>query len=120
MGGTFAINNGILSSRDFLLINEGLSLVGDGYLDFGGQTINFRLRPGRNLEDGGLDVSICVRGPWHDISFEIDAEALITDAIVGSITKSNEESALFGAIVSSILKAESQKKKPKSVRDIGC
>ncbi len=81
MGGTFTVSNGVLNNQDFKLLNEALSLTGNGRVDIAGQKIKFRMKPGARQDDGGLRVSLIIEGPWNDIKFRPDFEQILKDQI---------------------------------------
>lgn len=77
MGGTFIITDGVLRTKDFALINDALSLSGQGQVGIGKQTINMKLAPGRRADDGGTRLKMKVHGPWNDIHYGPDFEDVI-------------------------------------------
>lgn len=76
---SFTIAGGILHNSDLNFVAELLTATGKGSLDLGGQTIKYRVEPvalaGR-LKDG-IRVPILIEGPWNNIRFRPDLEALI-------------------------------------------
>lgn len=77
MGGTFIITGGVLRTKDFALINDALSLSGQGQVGIGKQTINMKLAPGRRADDGGTRLKMKVQGPWNNIHYGPDFEDVI-------------------------------------------
>jgi AsmA protein len=81
MGGTFTIDKGVLKTTDFALINEAVSLGGEGRVDIGKQTINMKLTPGGKRDDGGTKLKMKVKGPWNDITYTPDFEDVIKSGL---------------------------------------
>ena len=95
MGGTFTITKGVLRTKDFALVNEALSLSGQGQVGIGKQTINMKLAPGHRTDDGGTRLKMKVKGPWNDIRYTPDFEDVIKgglrDLLLGDGKKEEEE-----------------------------
>lgn len=93
MGGNFNIASGVLRTSDFALVNEALSLAGQGRVDIGNQNIDMKLAPGRRQDDGGTNLKMKVQGPWNNIKYSPDFEDVIKgglrDLILGD-TKDKE------------------------------
>jgi AsmA protein len=81
MGGTFVIQNGVLNNQDFRLINDLLAMSGKGDINIGTQTIDFRVDPGANNEDGGLNVAMRIHGPWSNIRYSPDIQQILKQQI---------------------------------------
>lgn len=107
MGGDFTIAEGVLRTTDFALVNEALSLAGQGRVDIGNQTIDMKLAPGQRQDDGGTNLKMKVHGPWNDISYSPDFEDIIKgglrDLILGD-TK-GEEANPAGEVANQLLDA---------------
>ncbi|EPX80855.1 AsmA family protein [Litoreibacter arenae] len=76
---SYTIDGGVLRNSDLNFVAELLTASGEGEVDLGGQTIEYRLVPvalaGR-LKDG-IRVPVIIEGPWSDIRFRPDLKALI-------------------------------------------
>lgn len=105
MGGTFTITKGVLRTKDFALVNEALSLSGQGQVGIGKQTINMKLAPGHRTDDGGTRLKMKVKGPWNDIRYTPDFEDVIKgglrDLLLGDGKK--EEGQGTGEVVDQLL-----------------
>ncbi len=76
---SFAITGGVLRNSDLNFVAPLLTATGEGQVDLGGQTINYRLDPtalSSQLEKG-IRVPILIEGPWSNIKFRPDLKALI-------------------------------------------
>jgi len=84
MGGSFAVDEGVLETHDFHLASSVLVATGEGQVDLGNRTIDFRIVPRAVLQerDGrapdygddsggryGVPVPVHVQGPWSHIHF---------------------------------------------------
>lgn len=107
MGGTFNIASGVLRTSDFALINDALSLAGQGRVDLGNQNIDMKLAPGKRQDDGGTNLKMKVQGPWNNITYAPDFEDIIKgglrDLILGD-TK-DKEPTLEGEVAKQLLDA---------------
>ncbi len=102
MGGTFSIANGILNTGDFRLDNDVISLSGRGTINIGNQTVNLKIDPGLNQEDGGTKVAIKVSGPWNDLTYSPDLQSILKQELIEQLGIEKESpanlllDALFG------------------------
>lgn len=107
MGGTFNVASGVLRTSDFALVNEALSLAGQGRVDIGNQTLDMKLAPGKRQDDGGTNLKMNAHGPWNNIKYSPDFEDVIKgglrDLILGD-TK-DKEPTLEGEIANQLLDA---------------
>jgi len=90
LAGTFKITDGVLRNDDLLMLNPLLRLRGAGTADLNQRTVDYRLTPkavaslegqGGDVDRSGLAVPVIIKGPWHDISYRPDMEAVLKDAI---------------------------------------
>ncbi|MBB5516282.1 uncharacterized protein involved in outer membrane biogenesis [Rubricella aquisinus] len=81
----FTITDGVMDTRELSMLGPLLRLTGLGTVDLGGQSLQMRLAPrivgdlqgqGGNLDASGIVLPVIVRGPWSDVSFAPDLEAL--------------------------------------------
>lgn len=85
LGGTFTIAKGILTNNDLALKSPLLRVEGKGTVDLPQRSVNYRIDPkvvaslqgqgGSNA--GGLVVPVLVSGPWDNLSYRPDLEALV-------------------------------------------
>ena len=85
LGGTFTIAKGILTNNDLALKSPLLRVEGKGIVDLPQRSVNYRVEPkvvaslqgqgGGNA--GGLVVPVLVSGPWDNLSYRPDLEALV-------------------------------------------
>ncbi len=87
---TFAIRNGAMSTSDFRLLGPLIRVTGEGVMDLGAQTMNFRLSPkavatlkgqGGKADKAGLAFPLIISGPWSDLSIRPDLTAALTDIL---------------------------------------
>lgn len=85
LGGTFTIAKGILTNNDLALKSPLLRVEGKGTVDLPQRTVNYRIDPKvvASLEGqgggnaAGVVVPILVTGPWDNLSYRPDLEALL-------------------------------------------
>ena len=98
LGGTFTITNGIVSNKDLALKSPLLRVEGAGTVELPPRTVHYRIEPkavaslqgqGGKSDVGGISVPVIVEGPWENLSFRPDLEAMVkgkaTEAIQGAI-----------------------------------
>ena len=101
LGGTYTIAQGILRNNDLSMKAPLLRIEGKGTADLPKKTVDYRVEPkvamttegqGGQMQAAGLMVSVIVKGPWHDLSYQPDLAALIKidptkaiDALKGGI-----------------------------------
>jgi AsmA protein len=107
MGSTFKIVEGVLKTKDFLLINEVLSLTGSGKVDLGRQKIDMRIVPGQRQDDGGTRIAMKVQGPWDNIKYVPDFETAIKnklkEILIGGGKSTKDEEKTDGEAVLDLL-----------------
>jgi AsmA protein len=90
LAGTFTIMDGVLKNDDLVMLNPLLRVRGAGTADLNQRTVDYRLTPkavaslegqGGDVERSGIAVPVIIKGPWHDISYRPDMEAVLKDAI---------------------------------------
>lgn len=98
LSGTFAIVSGIVSNKDLALKSPLLRVEGSGTVDLPPRTVHYRVEPkavaslqgqGGKNDVGGITVPVIVEGPWENLTFRPDLEAMVkgkaTEAIQGAI-----------------------------------
>lgn len=98
LGGTFTIAGGILTNKDLALKSPLLRVEGAGTVELPPRTVHFRIEPkavaslqgqGGKSDVGGVTVPVIVEGPWENLSFRPDLEAMVkgkaSEAIQGAI-----------------------------------
>ncbi|MEL7465414.1 MAG: AsmA family protein [Pseudomonadota bacterium] len=90
VSGTFDINDGLLTNADFQFLGPLLRIVGEGTVDLGGQSVNFRVTPkavasltgqGGSVDDKGLAFPLIVSGPWSKLSIRPDLQGGIENLL---------------------------------------
>lgn len=76
---SFTINDGVLRNEDLNFAAQFLTATGEGSMDLGGQTIEYRLVPVAlaSAIDNGLSVPVLITGPWSNIKFRPDLKSLL-------------------------------------------
>lgn len=76
---SWTIAAGVLSNRDLLLQLRNYSASGNGVVDLGGQTIDYKFTPValRANSGEGLAIPVLFKGPWSDVSIRPDVEAAL-------------------------------------------
>jgi AsmA protein len=88
LGGTFTIQNGILSNQDFQLLSPLARVNGAGTVNLPQQTLSYRVEPklaatlegqGGDESAKGIEVPIIIEGPWANPKFRPDLKAILSD-----------------------------------------
>lgn len=100
LGGTFTIASGIVTNKDLALKSPLLRVEGAGTVELPPRTVHYRVTPkavaslegqGGKSDLGGVAVPVIVEGPWENLSFRPDLEALAKgkaqEALQGAIDK---------------------------------
>ncbi|MBC7906189.1 MAG: AsmA family protein [Rhodospirillaceae bacterium] len=98
LGGTFTIDNGIVTNKDLALKSPLLRVEGAGTVELPPRTVHYRVEPkavaslegqGGQGDLGGIKVPVIVEGPWDNLSFRPDMAAMAkgqaNEAIQGAI-----------------------------------
>ncbi|MGB1212679.1 MAG: AsmA family protein [Pikeienuella sp.] len=81
---TFDIAKGVMTNADFTFLGPLLRIAGEGTIDLGGQSLNFRLTPkavtslkgqGGSFDDKGIAFPLIIKGPWSGPSIRPDLKA---------------------------------------------
>ncbi len=97
LGGTFTITKGILTNNDLALKSPLLRVEGKGKVDLPQRSVDYRIDPKvvASLEGqgggnaAGIVVPILVTGPWDNLSYRPDLEALVKQNL-GNVGKAVE------------------------------
>jgi AsmA protein len=85
LGGSFTVTNGVVRNTDTTMLSPLLRVLGNGEIDLGGQSIDYRLTAravqslagqGGELDLQGLEVPVRLRGGFNSVSAGIDFEAV--------------------------------------------
>ena len=85
LGGSFTVTNGVVSNQDLQMLSPLLRVLGNGQIDLGAQSIDYRLTPravqsltgqGGQLDLQGLEVPVRLEGGFNNVSARIDFEAV--------------------------------------------
>lgn len=95
LGGTFTITNGIVKNQDLALKSPLLRVEGKGTVELPPRTVHYRVEPkavaslegqGGKSDVAGITVPVIVEGPWDNLSYRPDLEAMVK----GQATKAIE------------------------------
>ncbi|MDH3659794.1 MAG: AsmA family protein [Alphaproteobacteria bacterium] len=90
LGGSFTIENGVLTNDDLLLQAPALRIGGAGVVDLPKRQVDYRIEPKAaatlqgqegQSEVAGVLVPVNVEGPFEDLSFKPDLSSLVDQAI---------------------------------------
>jgi AsmA protein len=92
MGGTFAIDHGVLDTEDFHLANSVMVATGAGAVDLGDRTMDFRIVPRTVLQQPdeddaggeqryGVAVPVHISGPWDHLHFGANFSNVVTGVL---------------------------------------
>lgn len=79
IGASFAIEGGVLRNEDLALVAEYLSVTGQGRVDIGAQTLDYRVTPAARRSadsEAALSVPLMITGPWAEPRFRLDLEGM--------------------------------------------
>jgi len=95
MGATFVLNQGVMSTSDFHLSGPVVAMTGQGGIDIGNRTIDFRLRPGAAVGGMSFGVPFRIRGSWDKLHYAPDVEAMVNGAVENIKNGASALSGLF-------------------------
>lgn len=116
LGGTFTINDGIVTNKDLALKSPLLRVEGAGTVELPPRTVHYRIEPkavaslegqGGKGDLGGITVPVIVEGPWDNLSFRPDLEAMAKGQASKAI-----EGALGGKLPTGLLGGGNQQSEP--------
>ena len=90
LSGTFTIDKGIVTNNDLSLVAPLVRMTGEGTVPLPPRTVDYVVKPklvgsiegqGGESDLAGVTVPIKVSGPWSDISYKPDLEAMLKDQI---------------------------------------
>jgi AsmA protein len=114
MGASFSLNQGVLHTDDFRLSGPVVEMTGQGGIDIGGRSINFRVRPGAAVGSMRFGVPFRIQGNWDKLHYSPDVEAMVNGA-VDNLKKG--ASALEGLFTSGPKNGQKPGEKKKSTGD---
>ncbi len=74
---TAAIANGVASNSDLVFDAPLVKATGQGTVDIGSQSMNYRFTPVAQTGGAGIAIPVIIEGPWRDLSFRPDLEGLV-------------------------------------------
>lgn len=86
LGGTFTIANGIVRNQDLALKSPLLRVEGKGTVELPPRTIHYRVEPkavaslegqGGKGDLSGVQVPVIIEGPWDNLTYRPDLEAML-------------------------------------------
>jgi len=86
LGGSFTITDGIVRNQDLALKSPLLRVEGKGSVELPPRTVHYRVEPkavaslegqGGKADLGGVQVPVIVEGPWDNLSYRPDLEAML-------------------------------------------
>lgn len=84
ISGGFTIADGVLRNDDLTLDAPQVNATGQGSIDIGGRTLDYRITPVALADAtgaGGVRVPLLIRGTWEDPSFGLDLEGLAQERL---------------------------------------
>jgi AsmA protein len=93
LSASFALENGVMHSRDMRIVNSDVQIDGAGEVDFPEQTLNlhFDPKPAAGRHNSGIGVPFYVKGSWNKPRFGTDAKSLLkrvdTGTVVDALTR---------------------------------
>ncbi len=129
MGGSFTLDRGVLQTEDFRLASSVLVAEGEGAVDIGGRSLDFRIVPRVLLQrrdynaayDGdpdsgryGVPVPVHIQGPWSHLHYGANFSSVFT----GVLQNLESGRAPFKDLFGHTEHASGVKKKHKTVGDM--
>ncbi len=128
LGGSFVIDNGVLTNDDLLLQAPALRISGAGTIDLPARTVDYRIEPkaAATLEGqagqtdvAGVLVPVVITGPFDDPSFAPDLGGLVEKAIEDPKALKKEVKQQLDAIGGSTKDLNSAKDLKKALKKVG-
>lgn len=131
MGGSFALDNGVLDTQDFHLSSGVLAANGEGQVDLGRRMIDFRVVPRAVLQHAdenapdfgdngggryGVPVPVHIEGPWDHVHFGANFSNVFTGVLQNLENGRAPFKDLFGH--SEKQTPSGEKKKHKNIGDV--
>ena len=97
MGGTFTVDKGVMTNKDFHLLSPFFRMTGAGTVDLGEQQIDFLVSPkavssikgqGGEQNAGGIGIPFRIHGKWNDIHYTPDLSGAAS-SLLGAAAKGN-------------------------------
>jgi AsmA protein len=121
-GGSFAIKSGVAHNQDFRLLNPFVRISGNGDIDLGQRTINFRIEPklvanaqgqGGLLGSSGLGVPFQITGPWTKPSYKPDLTKAVGNLLTNQLqNQAGPVGGLLGNVLGGSRSSSGSKPKP--------
>lgn len=119
MSGSFVAANGVLTSNDFHLTGPVLDTTGNGTVDVGNRTIDFRIVPKATAviakQKLSLGVPFHIRGPWKHVHYNADISGIVNGVLDNLKSGNAPFKGLFGP--SQPKDPNAPKKKHKNIGD---
>lgn len=96
MGASFSLAQGVLTTSDFHLAGPVVAVTGQGGIDIGGRSIDFRVRPGAAVGAMSFGVPFRITGSWDKLHYAPDVAALVGGAIDNLRSGASALTGLFG------------------------
>jgi AsmA protein len=77
MGASFAIANGVMTTRDFHLEGPVVRMTGQGGIDVGNRAIAFRVHPEAAVGGYGIGVPFLISGSWDKLHYAPDVAGMM-------------------------------------------
>ena len=74
---TASIAGGVASNSDLIFNAPVISATGQGTIDIGNRALSYRLTPRAQTGGDGITVPVLIEGPWNNLRFRPDLEALV-------------------------------------------
>ena len=103
LGGTFTIDKGVMTNKDFRLLNPFVRMEGNGTVDLANRNLDFHIEPklvasaqgqGGQAGLGGIGVPFRVSGPWTKLSYGPDMQNVgktITNKLLDTLTGAKKD-----------------------------
>ena len=121
-GGSFAIKSGVAHNQDFRLLNPFVRISGNGDIDLGQRTIDFRIEPklvanaqgqGGLLGSSGLGVPFQITGPWTKPSYKPDLTKAVGNLLTNQLqNQAGPMGGLLGNVLGGSKSSSGSKPKP--------
>ena len=94
LDGSFAVSGGVLRNDDLVLVSPYIRATGAGEVGLGARDLKYRIRATALADSagaGGLTAPLLIKGPWSNLKFSLDLQALADENLAEERAKLEAE-----------------------------
>jgi AsmA protein len=92
---SFKLINGVAHNDDLLIKSQSLQISGNGDIDIGNSSVNYATKTtvadSMDAKNGSVTIPVAVQGPYTDLKFEVDYDAVVRNVVKQKINAKIEE-----------------------------